>query len=898
MYGRKVQFFYNDKDPQFYTEPHTEKAEPDAYQEMYEKKYLDHMDVLQDDGSKLFSVQLAYDILPAVTPGTGKMLLSSIVQKAATGKAFPGMKFTYHKEGGVLNGRIETITYPTGGFVTYTYSGQTLTRSNRERVINAPNGYGEPKVFIGEDYTAVIWRELGSNGSHDGSAKGLVLYVYTWDGSWKEQYIAELGTAQLTDGEPDFKDYKDFQVTVQKDFFAVLTHNSPNNLYNLSIVSRSQWNRSYWNDYTNYWNFDYGGGLPTLMSGTNFVAVGPNQEDGNHPGNIFTYTGDTWVRSPMNLAVGTYDYTGCNNYFIAQKRARFLSTGVELYFNYLTEDRKWVTKKLDNSLIYDNRAEGQSYWTSANNVAIVMAQNNPEYAYNWDYTYNTFFRNDRDINNQALFGQLNDAAPVFIMDNGLVGINGRIARFDGWDWHTDNITSTINFGAIPYYAYGDDFVVRPVSSIINTPNYRGGLKVYDPNKAQWQSDVIMAGNDAGQAFAQAGIDYYYFGNGYYYRRPDGVWEKKITYDISGGTIIPYSGYPRYDVLCGLSPFPVRRVIEFKSGNLKEYYNLGGRNLLLKSTKFKTRGTGNNTIASFPSYFGTLEDATVIYLNRLVNDDLSGSLVDWPVTKLSVYDGTQNNYTSFQYNTATALSDVSGNVAQYNEVTVVPGSQTPNYRPYGFTKTYFNNGLTSQETGNATIANFWLGIPYETQVYDNNGQLVSSVKTDYDIFTKNILNNNGTLVFNTHFVRPTSSVSMQDGIFSSTINQYDENTGFIRESTLNDYNSKQNQVKTNYKYFWEQYDPSRSLNILSPIIQTKKTITTSSGQAVTDVMAITWKNWNNVFATHKTYQWKKTGAPDFDFTNWSGTGEPSANWIKVSQVDAMDATGNLIQVSNR
>jgi hypothetical protein len=54
----------------------------------------------------------------------------------------------------------------------------------------------------------------------------------------------------------------------------------------------------------------------------------------------------------------------------------------------------------------------------------------------------------------------------------------------------------------------------------------------------------------------------------------------------------------------------------------------------------------------------------------------------------------------------------------------------------------------------------------------------------------------------------------------------------------------------------------------------------------------------VFAPHKNYQWKKAGTADFDFTNWSGTGEPSANWIKVSQVDALDATGNVIQVTNR
>ncbi|MFM8739434.1 MAG: hypothetical protein ACKOC0_04430, partial [Cytophagales bacterium] len=39
--GRKIQFVYNFKDSYFYMEPHTEQAEPDAYQEVYEKKYLE-----------------------------------------------------------------------------------------------------------------------------------------------------------------------------------------------------------------------------------------------------------------------------------------------------------------------------------------------------------------------------------------------------------------------------------------------------------------------------------------------------------------------------------------------------------------------------------------------------------------------------------------------------------------------------------------------------------------------------------------------------------------------------------------------------------------------------------------------------------------------------------------
>ncbi len=74
-------------------EPHTEQAEPDAYQEVYEKKYLDYIDVLSETGSKILSVQFGYNIINSGI-NTAKMLLASIVQKNASGNSVPGMKFT------------------------------------------------------------------------------------------------------------------------------------------------------------------------------------------------------------------------------------------------------------------------------------------------------------------------------------------------------------------------------------------------------------------------------------------------------------------------------------------------------------------------------------------------------------------------------------------------------------------------------------------------------------------------------------------------------------------------------------------------------------------------------------------------------------------------------------
>jgi hypothetical protein len=612
---------------------------------------------------------------------------------------------------------------------------------------------------------------------------------------------------------------------------------------------------------------------------------------------MFTNAGDTWLPNTLNIAFGYYNYTGTNNYFICQKQTHpWNNTLMEIYFNFLTQDKKWDQKKLDNSVMFESRTLDKSFWHAGNSMAIAMANNNPEYAYLWDYTYNTFFRDDRDVNGNQTFGGLDDWRPVYMLNNSMVGVFGRLARYDGWNWYTTYAPVATSFTS-DYYSYGEDYVVRPTYAQTNG-QYRGGRMVFDPNQLAWQPDVTMDGPNAGQDVACAGIDYYYFGNGYYYKNPNGTWDKKAVYDISQGRLIPISGYPRYDVIVGMNPFPIRKVVVFKNGNPQEFY-LYGQCVWDKNVKYKSSAVGNQTIVSYPSgIFSTHEDVNVLQLNRLVNDDISGNQEDYPVRSITINDGSQNRYTAFQYNAATAVFDASGNTAQYNEVSVVPGSNSPTYHPYGYTKYRFNNGLSVPETGNPIFSNIWLGAPYETKVFDKDDNLISSDYTNYATFTKHMFNNNGTLVYVGNYSRPSYITSMQDGVTIVTENLYDHNNGLVKETTIHDFNSRQDLAKTMYKYFYEQYDPSRTTNILTPVIQTRKIVVQSGVALTTDVMAITYKNWNNVFAPHKTYHWKKTGSADFNFTNWSDAGEPSADWIKTKQIDAMDAVGNIIQATNR
>jgi hypothetical protein len=891
VFGRKVKFFYNERDPQYYAELHTEQAEPDAYQEYYELKYLNRLELFLETGSKFLSVDFAYTSLNEGT-NKAKMLLSSITQKNAAGQALPNMRFNYITSGSTA-GYLQTITYPTGGTISYTYTPKVVGHSNREFTAYAPPGFAEPKVWVAEDYVVVCWRQLGSG--HDINAREVKLYIYTWVGEWKEKFQQTISHVYLDNsGGPNFRDYKDFQVAIERDFFGILVP-AINNYYHLFILYKDDNQRAGWGNHTT--TIDYGPGLPTLMSGTHFIAVGSSQDDGTHPSHRYVFQGNSWRDDIINQTVGEHYYTSANNWFISHNRAGF-DGYPEINFNYLTEDKKWVTKSWGSWLEFSSSSP--SYWYASNSFAQVMAHGHPEWVYRWDLTYTNFFRDATDRNGNALFGGLTDTRPVNIINNSMVGVDGRLIRWDGKEWAGDNITSSHNSPFGMYFSYGDDFVVRP-TQYVGSGLYRGARKVFNPNTLQWLADHVHDGADRGQDFANAGIDYYYFGNGYYYRQPNGTWVKKITYSLSQSQFAT-GGYPRFDVLWGIYPFPVFEMRAFKNGEISNPFYFGG-NLMYNKVKFKSTGVGNQTIITYPSNFSHIEDATSITLKRFVNDDIWSYQMDYPVTMVTAFDGTTSRYTTIDYNTSTAAMDVSGNVANYHEVTVIPGSTTASSKPHGYTKTYFYNGLDYAELGVPYMATnlLWSGMPYQTQVYDNNNQLLSSSKTTFNVHTKDIFNGDGTKVMAGRYVRPYESISMNDGVETVTQQWYDANTGMVNESITYDHNSKNDGIiRTRYKYFWEQYNPTRDKNILSPVIQTQKSIFKYGvGETMSEVTAVTWKTWNNVYAPHKTYQWKRTGSSTFDFAIWSGTGEPPlANWGKLHQIDAVDAVGNVIQQSTR
>lgn len=897
--GKSVVFVYGDKHSSFYMEPHVEKAEPDAYQEVYERKYLDYIEVLNEDGHHLFNIDFNYRALDGGTP-MAKMLLASIIHQGADGTTLPAIRFDYYQTGDT-KGFLEKIMYPTGGSISYSYTETEIPRSNRKFTALAPSGYAEPQLYFGADYVVVAWRELGTGGTHETTGKDVKLYVYQWVGEWKEQFLETIENVKLNH-EGDHKYYVDFKVVTEDRFFAVLSRaSSSSDSYHLYIRFKDEGTRGVWESHTATLNL--GAGDPSLLSGENFVTVG-TFEDRSAVSHRYTFLGDAWRAETFNQSGGSHYYASANNYFISHNRAEDNDNGPRIHFHFLTDDRKWQSRSLLSSLVFPSA--DSSYWYASNSYAMVMASSNPEYIYRWDLTYTNFYRDD-------VLGAWVDESFVFPLPSGLIGLKeagattlGKAVRFDGTQW-----INSPNFSAYAQsrVSFGDDYVIWTVDD--RDRPVVGYLRTFNPNALAWSNTNLtytpnsaLFGNMTGSNPVKAGSGFFSFSDKIYFRKPGGMWLPDYQLTVpTGGTLAANSlriGSKDYFIYRYGVDYINTNVVQFvKNGAIGSadysisgnYFFFGGqRNGMQDFVKGKT-------IATY--HTGSINDATSLSLYRLIDEQATGVLVDFPVSLISVNDGLENRYTSFEYNSTTATFDATGSIAYYNEVTTVPGSDSPATRPYGYTKSFFFNGLTSSELGVAyqPVDFRWNGLLYEQQVFESSTQdPVAVTRSAYATFSRNLLNDESSKVESAYYIRPQYEISLVDGMETKTeYESFDLNSGLIKSIFVR--RGTGPAMRSEVKYWWEIYDNGsspRSRNLLTPVVQTKKTVNNET----TEIAATRWKDWMcdacpNGLAPgpFESYVWRRNA--EVEFSAWGETDPVDGSLWKLVGGNALNPKGQPV-----
>ena len=897
--GKSVEFIYGEKLPREYQDPHTEQAEPDAYQEKYETRFLDRLVARNEKKALLYEVALDYQLIGE--QDLTKRTLTAIRSIYPSGRAMPPLQFGYSQDEDYL-GMLKKVTNSYGAFYEYTYQSMELEHLTRDFSAVAPAGFEDPYVWTANDYVVVIWREKSEN-HPDNTRRKSKLFVYTWDGQWFEEEVTEIYTSTARPSCPGYVNV-DAQVTLGKDNFSVLYKNSVDQ-YRLKLYSR----KGLGIDYNKRWDYtpgDLPNTLPDdqtrLLSGEDFVAVGARTHE-----TLYTYVwnGYAWNKEEIDIDNygSEYYFAASHNYIVAHNDN---GGGQDyIHFFFLNEDKTWIKKTVPTTQAFRTDGEGTYHtrWSASPSMAVVLPYLNEEFIYTWNDNYSGFKR-------VSGFGKLSDASRITNVSNSLVNIaecdqtinRARSARYDGKDW---------DFTDVYHYYYGDN-IGYSEDHLVWERNAQQRpreqyTRQYDPNNRGWGGELIFyhqaedidrIDSNIGASTPESGIGYHHLGTGRMYRRsfsggwyaqernPLGADEKLVGKSIALMT-------PNYAIYHYTRPYPNpdgAYVIFYKNGKRVDYQNLP--NFGYEGRKeYLSMGI---IVAKDYDGIGLLRG---LRFHRVMDQQIDGSLQVSCLKTLKWYDGNQFFYNSYDYATDFALVDPSGSVPYFNKVIMVPGSQDVASKPYGSTEHYFFNGLPYESLALPSENEFGgnnqyrRGLLYHTRLLDAEDNPTATTATTFGGVVSIIENSDETDVEHIRFYRNVRAEQSSHGVAQVEKRKYDLSLGLLKE--VESINSSGASVYQYYTYWHEVYDALQT-NILSPTV---KVVTKRAGSYVA-ASATTWKEWGyGKWAPEKSYSWLRGGSTDFD--SWEPGQQPSTSNWKLAQTIAArrEQTGSVLESSS-
>ncbi|WP_276373030.1 hypothetical protein [Chryseolinea sp. H1M3-3] len=875
-WGREVELVYKNKLAAEYADPHTELPEPDAYQERYEKKYLDKL-LVKIDGISYYEVQCKYVTNLLGTGNLTKRLLKSITHVSPTGEQIP-VTFDYLTTGD-MRGSLNKVTSHAGGSVEFTYG--ITSRVQTQMVATAPSGYAEPQVFMGPDYHVITWRQY--NGvDHVKTGKEVQAYVYSWEGRWVESSLGSIGNVELmpNDDQDYLKEWDhDYLTATGRDFFAILRPVYNTNNHTLYIFHKSDVLPGTW--ISNTYTIDLGTHDPKreqIFAGNNFIVVS------NNNGKLFRYVwdGNSWRSDVITETTGTHFTTVNNNYLISHNTVPN-PDAVTMY--YLDELSSWQTRTFGNTF---NNGSGSSYWHGSNNFAVVMANGSNEFIYNWDENYNNITRVDKGLS-------YTDHSFVYVSDAtmGIIALNsadnsfkGRVLRYNGNTWiDLGEKTSQTRQAAV-----GEDVYVQNNWKMYESPfTSVNGYYTFNANTNSWSNETQVVNTNGLVPTINVGINYFTVDKSLFFKQPGGYTETtsalSFDYDVtpvSGRYIagnpaiyslksgVPYTGLPMANNNC----FKVR-------------YSTSHQN-------YRYMVSPTTIVGCSPSFKNDFLNATSLQMT-LVTSQFSNTLVDFPVKLITINDSYKTFFTTVIYDDTNVLGDE--NTSFYNKVTVIPGVSNELTKPFGYTENYFFNGRSQTELANTIpydggLGNApWnykllLGQRYKTKVFNSTSTLVSETSITWNLENTVINNSSSIAVGKAYLPRQYKVNAIQDGIEVVTQNGFNSTTkqlNYQRIHTESANGDDKEVMESEIIYAHEVYPSCASKNILSPVVQTKRKI---NGNIYTESVITRWKDWpcsgpnciyTNVPSPVDQYAWKSTNTSNF--TWWDVTTQtPSSDWI--------------------
>ncbi|MBO1350517.1 MAG: RHS repeat-associated core domain-containing protein [Hormoscilla sp. GUM202] len=894
--GRSVNFVYQDKryddTVREYKIPHEYSGGGNihAYQDRYETKFVDSIEVREEESnSLLFSLQFNYELnnvslMNFNNPDFYKRYLTGITQKNAEGESLPGYKFEYYTED--INdrshrGALKNITYPAGGIATFTYEKKNLVGTSHKTTIY---GEGIPRVWFGGDYVVVAYYDDSGSGK-------LKLSIYGWNGNWITEEKSISGKL----------DIDSLQVVTQSDFFALSFKQT--NLMKVYLFHQDMGRFGKWS-YENYsLDLDSSDVQTHLAVGSDFVVF--CSSGGTKLGRyVWNQQLKSWDDKNTTISKGNYALAAFGNYFtIGIYDAD--SKSCELVLYYQDEIYKqWTKKEIVSSISpVEKNDKDNPYlkWSLSNNSAtatfIKKIGTNIDYEVRV-YQWNAEFKITSPLSNSYSVSK-NTKEPFYysVATGSLLGNVDHLWRYNGSQWKDSHLKVSSGSEATKF-AYGSDLAIASSSTSTD-------IKAYNPYKDQWEYPTIQGSWSKDEYKPTVSGNFVTVGNGIFYRNNQGQLNKdrqSIQSGIKSDSIINRAPtYIAYETDNGES-----QILLLKNGKVVNTESLSERIYVDNESSKNKWGTILAGFNAFVTYKGdNFDEASSLNLYYVANQSIKGNVTDFPVVKVTINDGYQESKTSYDYDTGKIVITVQGNVTEYSQVTVIQGSENSGSTPFGKTEYYFFNGLSvagigfKDFQGNSPYYYSLLhGFLYQQKAYNSTGDELIRKTIEYDIITQRQELGGPRKVdlygFYIQQKRETSilygkEISGTDskGVEREVEYEYDPATGFLKTQKTKNYNSLgQEETLTKASvYAWEKYDELKQRNLLTPVVQT----VSKTNDKTTAIAVSTWKDWGGgKWGLYRTYQAVKETAV---FDKWDNSTEPNkTDWLKVSEVVDRSSNG--------
>jgi YD repeat-containing protein len=898
--GGRIALAYLPKAPEEYQNPHAGLA-PNAWQSRYETQYLSSVSVFAPSGDALTTTTLSYPPNPLGADQFAKRLLSGWIAASPGGESRPNYVFSYdtdtsHATAGMMTG----MTTPDGRQVTFSYRVFAVGNSARNVTLAMPVATGlsfsQPRLWFEDDYVVVTWLRSDSKAQ---------IMAYTWSGRW---------LAASLDLLPVGSDYAQLQVATSAGSFAV-TAGASVIAYTVNPAMSGTWTSS------GILALTLTAGEPVRIAAGEGIAAVLGASSGKL--NPLLWTGQAWQpQAVTDLSNGAADLVVALSAAGGTIIAGATSMSLPLVPATLCLMRRDAQDAWQQTLLSAGRAmpvisslsiacsEGfAALWSQGPAGANVRLRLG---ALNWGAEFSS-----------PAFGDLADqtyaatAVPPVAVHGSSVALGQVVFRYDGAAWTSQDLSAISYSGqqSVTGISCGPDRMVRSIA--MTGGGYTFDVIDFAANLATsatpWSTALTTTASSAAYAAAAArsfqrgiGGNYVLFNtttsgvtsNAIYYRLPNGTWNApQLLPDPLTATELPSlqildERYCIYQSGGNTVVYPLANGGVASSGRLA----LNGQQIMVPSAA-PTLLVGPT---AFAAYSGTWSATPSLTLYHVTRQGVSGTQSVEVIDTVACNDGYGTVTTAHGFTNSTATIDASGQLAGINQAAFAAGTTDIGVTPYGSTVVNLFNDLTPADPVNptypnsnnwsnaATLTRLLRGRCYQTRILPA-GSPANSVETMYwFVFTQLLGEAGGRRGF---YQRVQARSRVLDGVTTTTQFAFASATGLTSTATTSRFNSLgvQETLVAAYTYFWQQYDPGRALNLLTPVIETRNT----TGGATTAIGITTWRNdWGS-----KPGCWARSAefvamqAAPAAFNHWNPTTAPlAAGWQMQSAVLARGVRG--------